>query len=429
MIVGNDVTHERVIREAIVLLPGPAVQPGPADPLATRTSANLGFFQQPMPPPDVAPTDNGLDVDIIFRVEEKRTGNINFGASLGQGTGLGGFLGLEEPNLFGQGKRGKLQWQFGRNINDFNLSYTDPSIQGDAGSRARSSLFNSRPAVHRRRPRAAAAGRRLAPGRLPAPRLPVHPALHLIQPAADQLYRRLGRPPGAASAASSAPGPPSAQSVVRDTRIGLPFATARHADLNFAGSSTAASWAATATTRRSTSRAAGMRRSASIGRQPAQLGGGHPVRARVSRPSAGFIFGDAGPFFTELYSMGGVQYGIPLRGYEEFSITPNGYDPLAATNRRQPERLRQVVRGVHRVARRADQPVALREHVLRRRQRLPERGPVRSDPALPRRRRRGGFDLAARPDRDRPGLRVRPGQSAGQPEPGWKLHFRLGNFF
>ena len=32
-IVGNDVTHERVIREAIVLLPGRSVQPGAADPL------------------------------------------------------------------------------------------------------------------------------------------------------------------------------------------------------------------------------------------------------------------------------------------------------------------------------------------------------------------------------------------------------------
>src|SRR3989442_2141294 len=39
---------------------------------------------------------------VIFRVSEKRTGNVNFGASVGQGTGLGGFLGLDEPNLFGQ---------------------------------------------------------------------------------------------------------------------------------------------------------------------------------------------------------------------------------------------------------------------------------------------------------------------------------------
>ena len=79
----------------------------------------------------------------MFRVEEKRTGNINFGASLGQGTGVGGFLGLEEPNLFGRGKRGRLQWQFGKNINDFTLSYTDPNIKESRVS-GTVSLFDSR---------------------------------------------------------------------------------------------------------------------------------------------------------------------------------------------------------------------------------------------------------------------------------------------
>src|SRR5207247_1581425 len=47
----------------------------------------------------------------------------------GQGTGVGGVLGLDEPNLFGQGKRGHFQWQFGQNINDFDLSFTDPAIR------------------------------------------------------------------------------------------------------------------------------------------------------------------------------------------------------------------------------------------------------------------------------------------------------------
>ncbi len=97
-------THERVIRDAIVLLPGELFN---RDRLirSYQNISNLGFFQQPLAPPDVKPTSNNVDVDIVFRVEEKRTGNINFGASLGQGTGVGGFIGLEEPNLFGQGRR------------------------------------------------------------------------------------------------------------------------------------------------------------------------------------------------------------------------------------------------------------------------------------------------------------------------------------
>ena len=42
------------------------------------------------------------------------------------------------------------------------------------------------------------------------------------------------------------------------------------------------------------------------------------------------MVGDA-PFFNQLFAMGGTQFGIPLRGYDEFSITPRGFDPTAAT--------------------------------------------------------------------------------------------------
>src|SRR5258708_31795423 len=82
-----------------------------------------------MPFPDTKPANEQGDIDVVFRVSEKRTGNVNFGASVGQGTGVGGFLGLDEPNLFGQGKRGRFQWQFGKNINDFDISFTDPAIR------------------------------------------------------------------------------------------------------------------------------------------------------------------------------------------------------------------------------------------------------------------------------------------------------------
>src|SRR6185312_15554294 len=68
------------------------------------------------------------DVDIIFKVKEKRTGNVNFGASLGQGTGLGGFIGLDQPNMFGKCKKGSINWQYGEFINDLQLTYMDPSL-------------------------------------------------------------------------------------------------------------------------------------------------------------------------------------------------------------------------------------------------------------------------------------------------------------
>ena len=72
------------------------------------------------------------------------------------------------------------------------------------------------------------------------------------------------------------------------------------------------------------------------------LGGGGQLGAGVQfvlglTAKSGFIFGDAGPFFTELYSLGGVQFGIPLRGYDEFAITPNGFDPEASGNQASPD--------------------------------------------------------------------------------------------
>ena len=90
---------------------------------------NLNFFETPMPAPETRPSGDQGDVDIVFNVKEKRTGNVNFGASMGQGTGLGGFIGLDQPNLLGRCKRAQVQWQFGRYINDFNATYSDPNIR------------------------------------------------------------------------------------------------------------------------------------------------------------------------------------------------------------------------------------------------------------------------------------------------------------
>ena len=189
VIVGNDVTHESVIRRTIVMVPGQLFS---RDALINsyRSIENLGFFQSPMPPPDVQPVNGvGPDVDVIFRVEEKRTGNINFGASLGQGTGIGGFLGLEEPNLFGKGKRGRLQWQFGRNINDFTLSYTDPAIKESMVS-GTMTLFNSRS-----RFTVGDLGTRRAEGDNSRSAFPhgstIHPCVCLLRTPADQVHGRL----------------------------------------------------------------------------------------------------------------------------------------------------------------------------------------------------------------------------------------------
>ncbi len=324
-IVGNDITHERVIREAIVMLPGDLFN---RDLLirSYQNISNLGFFQQPLPAPDVKPSANGVDVDIVFRVEEKRTGNINFGASLGQGTGVGGFLGLEEPNLFGRGKRGQLRWQFGANINDFTLSYTDPAIR-DSRVSGTLTLYDSR--------------QTFIVGDL-GQRQQIGGELRLGFPFLGSRYtrvfgsyglQRINYTQGSEDlrlrfACSDCTRSTLGASLLRDTRIGLPFPVAG-TYFNVGGEINGGFLGGTGNYQKVDLEG---RWYAPLG----TLGGGGQLGQGVQfvlglTAKSGFIFGDAGPFFTELYSMGGVQFGIPLRGYNEFSITPNGYDPNASS--------------------------------------------------------------------------------------------------
>lgn len=422
IIVGNDVTYESVIRSAIVILPGSVFN---RDLLirSYQNIGNLGFFEA-LPPPDVAPSDNGQDVDITFTVVEKRTGNINFGASLGQGTGLGGFLGLEEPNLFGKGKRGKFQWQFGRNINDFNLSYTDPSIQGSRVS-GTIALFNSR-----QRYIVGDLGRRQQAGG----------SVQIGFPLFGSRYTRLFTSYSLMSISYSG-GSISLRerysceqcgksslgfSVVRDTRVGLPFATGGNrvtTNLEFTGGILGGDgdfqkleyegqWYVPL---------------GSMGGTP-QLGTGIKFVLGLTT-KAGWIFGDAGPFFTDLYSMGGVQYGIPLRGYEEFSITPDGYDPFSSSSRASADAFGQSYAAfTAEVGARMSQSLYVNMFF--------DAGNVYRTPSQfdPARLYRGvgvgvalisplgpiGIDLAYGIDR----LNIN-----GAPNPGWKLHFKIGNIF
>jgi outer membrane protein assembly factor BamA len=45
----------------------------------------------------------------------------------------------------------------------------------------------------------------------------------------------------------------------------------------------------------------------------------------------GAVFGDASAFPFDRFWMGGVQFGQPLRGYNETTITPLGYYPQGST--------------------------------------------------------------------------------------------------
>ena len=423
-IVGNDITHERVIREAIVLLPGELFN---RDRLirSFQNISNLGFFQQPLPPPDVKPTSNNVDVDIVFRVQERRTGNVNFGASLGQGTGVGGFLGLEEPNLFGKGKKGNLRWQFGQNINDFTLGYTDPAIMESRIS-GTLSLFNSE-----QRFTVGDLGRRRQIGGNLQFGIPFFGSRYTRLFASYGL-QRIRFTEGSVSLQQQFRCNNCTRSTVgislnRDTRIDLPFATAgsqNQISTEFNGGPLGGTGNYTKTEFEG-------RWYAPLGALGGrdQLGGGvHFVLGFTAK--SGFIFGDAGPFFTELYSLGGTQYGIPLRGYEEFSITPDGFDPNASGNTAASANSfgKSYAAFTMEFGARISQALYVDAFI--------DAGNVYRTPGQydPTRLFRGaGFGAAVISPLGPLGLDLGYGfdktDRFGRPAPSWKLHFKLGNFY
>ncbi|MDX2206607.1 MAG: outer membrane protein assembly factor BamA [Gemmatimonadales bacterium] len=420
-IVGNDVTHERVIREAVVLLPGQLFNRD----LMIRSYqniSNLNFFEQPLPFPDFNELPNG-DVDVTFRVTEKRTGNINFGASVGQGTGLGGFLGLEEPNLFGRGKRGRLQWQFGSNVNDFTLDYSDPAIRESRVSGS-ISLFNSR-----QRFVVGDLGRRQQEGGSLQLGLPWFGSRN-SRIFGSFGFQRIRFTDGSADLQSRFQCSPCSRttvglSFVRDTRIGLPFPVGG-TSLNIGLEQNGGLLGGTGNYRKldlETKRYTPLGTMGGNG----QPGAGVAFTLGITAKS-GFITGDPGGFFTELFSLGGVQFGIPLRGYDEFSITPNGFDPFAANSRASADAFGKAysVFSVEAGAR-LSQSLYINTFV--------DAGNVyreirQYDPT--RLFRSAGFGVALISPLGPIGIDMGYGfdktDLQGLPAPGWKLHFRLGNF-
>ncbi|MFQ5704419.1 MAG: outer membrane protein assembly factor BamA [Gemmatimonadales bacterium] len=325
---GNNVTHEDVIRRAIVVVPGDLFR---QDALiqSYQNLSNLGFFEQPLAAPTTTQANDQGDLDVIFTVSEKHTGNVNFGASVGQGVGVGGFIGLDEPNLLGRGKHIQFQWQFGKNVSDFNVTYTDPSLRGG--------LISTTLSAHRSRLRFTVADL----GRINSRGVSVQFGFPILGSRNTRLQTsysieqsEFNSPTSSLTsrfACSNCVLSTVGVSVVRDTRIGLPFpiaGTMHQVRLTQNGGPIGGS--------------GNFRRLTVEGRWYAPLGriggtgqlGSEGIQLVLGLKSqSGFVWGEIGPHFRQLFSMGGTQFGIPLRGYEEFSITPLGFDAGASSFR------------------------------------------------------------------------------------------------
>ena len=334
IIAGNDFTFDRIIRDKVFLLPGDVYSEARLL-QSYQNIQSLGFFESPMPAPDIRPDEETGDVDIIFNVQEKQTGSLSFGTAVGGGVGLSGFLGWDQPNLFGQAKILNLRWDFGRYINSATVSFTDPALFQTTTSGS-VSLFNSTDRFFQ-----FATGRRRRMGFTTRFGVPFPGSLrtrvfvgYSLSRTSYEAFRSaddtslFGLPPGLLSSVSVG--------ITRQTLNHPLFPTSGsmqtwNVELNGGPLGGAGDFI------KQTAQAQWM---IPVG----QLGGEGTTPGSVQfamglHVRGGALFGDASRFPFESFWMGGVQFGQPLRGYDETSITPRGYFPERGGGIRQIERL------------------------------------------------------------------------------------------
>ncbi len=260
-------------------------------------------------------------------MKEKQTGNVNFGISAAASTGLAGFIGYDQPNLFGQAKVGHFRWLFGRRSQDIEISYTDPEILGSRRTACRSACR-----ARETSSRLSASARRRQTGGFIEFGLPIarlrstrfYVGYSLFNDDVSDLDGGLGEDQ---SRVTSPQGTRSTINLrlVRDTRAGglFPVSGSRN---SLAGRFTGGWLGGDGDYNRWDFTSEWFAPVGQIGGG----GGGVPIELVLGLSfRAGMIFGD-NPFFIERYYVGGTQVGQQVGGYEEATITPRGHIPRNA---------------------------------------------------------------------------------------------------
>ena len=423
---GNDFTYESCIREQVVLAPGQVFNRNYLL-RSYQNISNLNFFESPMPAPDTRPIGDQGDVDIVFHVKEKRTGNVNFGASTGQGTGIGGFVGLDQPNLLGRCKRAQVQYQFGRYINDFNGTYTDPNINQTRISGAFTAYHTASRYTIADLGRSVRTGAQLQVG-FPVPNS-LYSRLLLSYGGEAVKYGGTGLLGTVANQCQNCFRSTLGFTASHDTRVGLPFA-AEGGSQTFVAQFNGGPLGGTAKFQKYTTELKAYAPIGGIG--VASLGASPMTFVLGLSAKAGALFGDPGPFFySQSFALGGTQYGEQLRGYEEFSITPLGFNAFADGSSSGVSRSsfgNAFLTGTGELGLRVNQSLYINTFF--------EGGNVWDSPRQfdPTRLFRSfGFGAAIVSPLGPIGIDLGYGldrlDTAGRPAPGWKLHFKLGQFF
>ena len=119
---GNNKTKEKVIRREFVLKPGDTFDVSKLR-RSIREVTILNYFGNIVP--DVEPVSDD-EVDLYIEVEEKSTDQAQMSAGYSERDGMIGSIGFTMNNLFGNGHRFSLDWNFGYYYRQFSISFTEP---------------------------------------------------------------------------------------------------------------------------------------------------------------------------------------------------------------------------------------------------------------------------------------------------------------
>ncbi len=127
IIQGNSKTIDKVIRREIEIFPGESFNRTKYEESA-RNLRLLNFFSadEKGVEQSYAPAENGKDVDIIYKVNEKQTGMASVGGGYSERDKLVFTLSFSNGNVFGKGQSVNFNWDMGSRRKAFEIGFSEP---------------------------------------------------------------------------------------------------------------------------------------------------------------------------------------------------------------------------------------------------------------------------------------------------------------
>ncbi|MFH1561991.1 MAG: outer membrane protein assembly factor BamA [Nitrospirota bacterium] len=120
---GNTMTKKKVILRELLFKEGEMFD-GKKVKQSRQRLINLGFFEQVQF--DILPGSEETKKVLDIEVKEGKTGNLIFSAAYGNKPGLFGTIEFTKNNLFGKGYSSSIKTEFGKNLLNYEIGFTDP---------------------------------------------------------------------------------------------------------------------------------------------------------------------------------------------------------------------------------------------------------------------------------------------------------------